>query len=230
MTLLSQPFLTVNSTSNTIASNDHTKPSSRSTCSSPSDPTPNQVLAMTIKKKRRILRCKDRDLRVELLLTSTIRRLCQEIGDHLRSKRLANVKRKSSTISTTPDQDSDPSTVTVRQCENKRTRLLAEDSSTRKQEVGPVESSNNFLNSCSLGTLVAETSNSSEAPTNDDTSRGQLRKRKSGSEEDSSERYEASSPKFSKSNHEDSFNEKDPFGLDDFFRSLRTCKVGGSNR
>jgi len=75
-----------------------------------SDKTPSQVLAMTIRKKRKMLRSKkDRDLRIEILLTTAIRRLCQEIGDQLRSRRLANSKRKYASA----DDDSDADAVTV---------------------------------------------------------------------------------------------------------------------
>lgn len=98
MTLLSNAFIPTPSTVDTTTTIDRDVWSIRSpsTSSSFDGPTPSQVLAMTIKKKRKVLRGKDRNLRVELLLTSTIRRLCQEIGDHLRSRRSQNLKRKSS--------------------------------------------------------------------------------------------------------------------------------------
>jgi hypothetical protein len=129
-------------------------------------PTPSQVLAMTIKKKRRILRSRDRNLRLEILLTSTIRRLCQEIGDHLRARR--TIKRKS-----TMDQDAS----TVRQSDsNKWTQPLARDEEKK--------------------------------------------------EESNTEKSEKSSPS-RKRPRDETFDEKDPFGLDEFFRSFRTCPVGG---
>src|ERR1700689_3014918 len=97
MTLLSNAFIATPSTTvietTTIDRGDVWSIRSPST-STFDGPTPSQVLAMTIKKKRKVLRSKDRNLRVELLLTSTIRRLCQEIGDHLRSRRSQNLKRK----------------------------------------------------------------------------------------------------------------------------------------
>jgi len=133
MTLLSDSFLAVPSTITTI--NNDTKRSSTDSpsCSNANGPTPSQVLAMTIKKKRRMLRCRDRDLRVELLLTSTIRRLCQEIGDHLRTRRMASMKRKSAPISATFDENGNDSTAaTVRQHASKRNRFLVE-------EDGPID-------------------------------------------------------------------------------------------
>jgi hypothetical protein len=237
MTLLSDSFLAIPSTANaaitvndtTRSSTDSQSPSSSATTSTVNGPTPSQVLAMTIKKKRRILRCRDRDLRVELLLTSTIRRLCQEIGDHLRTRRMASMKRKSAAISsTTFDEENDPTTPTVRQHATKRSCFLVKDGASdivKEQEVGPVEGSHELPKElpssvASVGTLAApENEQKSEADSNGGGQR--LRKRKAVNEEnDSRKRVES----------EDNFNEKDPFGMDDFFRSLRSCRVGGSNR
>jgi len=71
---------------------------------------------MTIRKKRKILRSKrDRDLRIEILLTTAIRHLCQEIGDQLRSKRLStNSKRKLSSECGRSDSDADTVRNTVK--------------------------------------------------------------------------------------------------------------------
>jgi len=124
MTLLSNAFVaTPSAVADTITNvNDKRSTSAPSTTiiNGPS-PSPSQVLAMTIRKKRKVLRRKDRDLRVELLLTSTIRLLCQEIGDHLRSRRTVNGKRKFE------DDETPSSTPTVRQHVVKRNRFLAEE-------------------------------------------------------------------------------------------------------
>lgn len=174
---------------------------------------------MTIKKKRKVLRRKDRDLRIELLLTSTIRHLCQQIGDHLRSRRNQNLKRKNS------DEDDDrASTATVSNHEIKRTRLLVEDDKTlrreeKEEEVGLVHMSDSIRESPSvnsIGPLVLAEEQISEDHSNRS---DQSRKRKSddiGIE--------------TTTDSKESLNEKDPFGLDEFFRSLRTCRVGGSKR
>jgi hypothetical protein len=175
---------------------------------------------MTIKKKRRVLRSKDRNLRVEILLTSTIRRLCQEIGDHLRSRRVASAKRKL--------EENDSTTPTVR-LHVKRSRQERDDEPVKKQEVGleasteaKEQSSNSSVGPLALDdhplTVVSQSEN-----VNSD---GQSRKRKADSEDSLPPKRPAS---FS-SGSEDTFNEKDPFGLDEFFRSMRTCRVGGSKR
>jgi len=140
MTLLSNAFV---ATPSTAADTISIKNDSRSVPYSPSPdgPTPSQVLAMTIKKKRRVLRSKDRNLRVEILLTSTIRRLCQEIGDHLRTRRMGGAKRKSTMESESEsesEQEDGSSTATVRQHAVKRSRFVAEDRDdeiVRKQEL-----------------------------------------------------------------------------------------------
>lgn len=126
MTLLSNAFVAP-STSSDVATNvkdtstppvSDNGPSESTSTPSTTGPSPSQVLAMTIKKKRKVLRSRDRNLRVEILLTSTIRRLCQEIGDHLRSRRMAGNKRKA-----VDEDNSDPWTPTVSQCAPKRTRV-----------------------------------------------------------------------------------------------------------
>lgn len=107
MTLLSNSFIATPSTVGSKSCDQDSKsvqywPSTATTSTTTiNGPTPSQILAMTIRKKRKILRRKDRDLRLELLLTSTIRRLCQDIGDQLRTRRIQCQKRKedSSTVS-----------------------------------------------------------------------------------------------------------------------------------
>jgi len=65
-----------------------------------------QVLAMTIRKKRSVMRRKNRNLRMETLLTSTIRLLCQEIGEQLqRSKKIDNKKRPYSSNSNADQEE-----------------------------------------------------------------------------------------------------------------------------
>jgi len=137
MTLLSNSIATPSIAADTATVNECRSAYPPSTPSTSLDgPSPSQVLAMTIRKKRKVLRRKDRDLRVEILLTSTIRRLCQEIGDHLRSRRMASTKRKSPT--STPEYGEDDSwTRTVRDCP-KRSRILVEeqcDEAPRREEL-----------------------------------------------------------------------------------------------
>jgi len=141
MTLLSNAFCAAPSTPNdTITVNDRRSVScspstSPSTAATFNEPSPSQVLAMTIKKKRRVLRSKDRNLRVEILLTSTIRRLCQEIGDHLRSRRVASAKRKL--------EENDSTTPTVR-LHVKRSRQERDDEPVKKQELSMTTLSPSF--------------------------------------------------------------------------------------
>jgi len=216
MTLLSNTFLAVPSTAEaiTVDGSDGDSPST----SNVDGPSPSQVLSMTIKKKRRILRHKDRDLRVELLLTSTIRRLCQEIGDHLRTKRLASAKRRSTTTISNGSQDDDSTTPTVRHHTSNNTKRSRIEET--RQEVGPIQVSQTFSEQpnsvASVGTLVLDDQKREEISKED----GQLRKRKMECEDSDQE----------KKSQEETFDERDPFGLDDFFKSMRTCRVGGSNR
>jgi len=228
MTLLSNAFCAAPSTTNdTITVNDrrsvsYSPSTSPSTAATFNEPSPSQVLAMTIKKKRRVLRSKARNLRVEILLTSTIRRLCQEIGDHLRSRRVASAKRKV--------EENESTTPTVRLHVVKRSRQERDDEPVKKQEVGletsieaKEQSSNSSVGPLALDDQPLAVVSQSENVNSD----GQSRKRKADSEDDSLPRKQTAS--FS-SGSEDTFNEKDPFGLDEFFRSMRTCRVGGSKR
>jgi len=140
MTLLSNTFVaTPSTTTHTVTRSVAYSPiqsTSTSTSATVDGPTPSQVLAMTIRKKRKVLRNKDRSLRVEILLTSTIRRLCQEIGDHLRARRIAGTKRKSPSSTSDDGENDDSSTPTVRHCP-KRSHIVAEekdDRASRKEE------------------------------------------------------------------------------------------------
>jgi DNA mismatch repair ATPase MutL len=167
---------------------------------------------MTIRKKRKVLRCKDRDLRIELLLTSTIRHLCQEIGDHLRSRReQQTLKRK---------MDDDSTTVSKHELKRSRNFLVDENGQLEKDEevVGPAQlSCPNPANS--IGPLAID---DRDQKSEDHPNSSQLRKRKSNSEDDDVSK--------STEDSKDNLNEKDPFGLDEFFRSLKSCRVGGSKR
>lgn len=129
MTLLSNAFCAAPSTAtDTITVNEcRSVPSISPATTAINEPSPSQVLAMTIKKKRRVLRSKDRNLRVEILLTSTIRRLCQEIGDHLRSRRMGSSKRKL-------EEDDGSTTPTVR-LHVKRNRQEKDEDIAKKQEL-----------------------------------------------------------------------------------------------
>jgi hypothetical protein len=222
MTLLSNAFIptpsTVIETATTIDRGDVWSIRSPSTSSTFIDgPTPSQVLAMTIKKKRKVLRSKDRNLRVELLLTSTIRRLCQEIGDHLRSRRSQNLKRKSSNGFDQDIGSSTPATV------SKRSRYVVdENGNTKEEEVGPKQMSES-PSANSIGSLAFDDQKISEDHSND---QSQLRPKRKSDPMD-----EGGNPKRISNGYESSKdNDKDPFGLDEFFRSLRSCPVGGSKR
>jgi len=268
MTLLSNTFITAPSTADTVAGNDGVRSISQSQSSISSSsssspvpfndgPTPSQVLAMTIKKKRKVLRRKDHDLRVELLLTSTIRRLCQEIGDRLRVRRVASAKRRSSSFGFDDDcDDNNDNAATVRKHAVKRNRFIKAEFSSggddelfgrnqEEEEVGPVEGCDELSEpssspAASCGSLAMDDQNTEDHSTNrswsraDDGSGDQLRRRRKRKANDQSDdsidskRISNSDDVSSPSNGEDSFNEKDPFGLDEFFRSLRTCRVGGS--
>jgi len=190
---------------------------------------------MTIRKKRKLLRRRDRNLRVEILLTSTIRHLCQEIGDHLRARRMASSKRRSPT--STPEyedeeRDGSTPTPTVRQCSPKRSRFEYEgDAATRKEEVGLVEACGQARDStsvCSIGPLALDDQKREDhsTPSLIDDITGSRLKRKAEYDDGMPCKRVPDTP--SPAISEDNFNEKDPFGLDEFFRSLRTCRVGGS--
>jgi hypothetical protein len=232
MTLLSNAFIATPSTAAyAVTVNDQV--SVDSTLNS-STKTPSQVLAMTIRKKRKLLRRRDRNLRVEILLTSTIRHLCQEIGDHLRARRMASSKRRSpsSTPEYRDEEDGSPTPApTVRQCSPKRSCFEYEgDAATRKEEVGLVEACGQARDStsvCSIGPLALDDQirqdHSTPSLIND--TRSQLKRKAEHEDSVPCKRVpDTPSPAIS----EDNFNEKDPFGLDEFFRSLRTCRVGGS--
>lgn len=239
MTLLSSPCVTPSANTETASLNDirtvtySPSPSTSPTPTTVNGPTPSQVLAMTIRKKRKALRRRDRNLRVEILLTSTIRHLCQEIGDHLRARRMANNKRKSPAATPEHEEADGSSTPTVSPCAAKRNRTVVEDR--KQEEVGHDEASSEAPQSssvCSVGPLALDDQNADTHSTpsrSDHIASTSSLKRKAEAEEDNlpCKRVPISS---SSSTTEDSFNEKDPFGLDDFFRSLRTCRVGGSKR
>jgi hypothetical protein len=111
MTLLSNGFI---ATAESKPTQDGQYSPASTTTTTVDGPTPSQILSITIRKKRKILKRKNQDLRLELLLTSTIRRLCQEIGDQLRSKRIqkrrdheeaATISRKRIRTATDVDHD-----------------------------------------------------------------------------------------------------------------------------
>lgn len=166
--------------------------------------TPSQLLAMAIRKKRKTLRSKDHDLRVEILLTSTIRHLCQEIGDRLRSKRLINnsMKRKLEMM--------DDTTVSKRKYFHDETVVIDEAVADSAHE--------NF------DQKLMETEDDLKSSSSDI----ELRKRKIEDNNSNSTKRSRSNINSSKSDDNNNNNNEDPFGLDDFFRSLRTCRVGGS--
>jgi len=223
MTLLSNAFIPTPSTIENTTIDRGDVWSVRSPSISTFDgPTPSQVLAMTIKKKRKVLRSRDRNLRVELLLTSTIRRLCQEIGDHLRSRRSQNLKRKLNGFDDDLDSSS-PTTVSKRS----RYVLVDKNGNEDKEEVGPVQMSDS-PSANSNGSLAFDDQKSKDHSNllSDDRSQLRPKKRKRTDPMD-----EGGNPKRISNGYESSKdNEKDPFGLDEFFRSLRSCPVGGGSK
>jgi len=130
MTLLSNGFI---ATAGQDGQSDQYSPAPTTTTTTVDGPTPSQILSITIRKKRKILKRKNQDLRLELLLTSTIRRLCQEIGDQLRSKRVqkrrdheeaATVSQKRIRTATDVDQDGLSTKTERRQKLRKRTTVM----------------------------------------------------------------------------------------------------------
>jgi len=163
---------------------------------------------MAIRKKRKALRSKDHDLRVEILLTSTIRHLCQEIGDRLRSKRLINNSKK-------------------------RKLEIMDDTTVSKRKYFHDHSDKTVVIDEAVADSAHENFDQKLMETEDDlkssSSDIELRKRKIEDNNSNSTKRSRSNINSSKSDdNNNNNNNEDPFGLDDFFRSLRTCRVGGS--
>lgn len=173
--------------------------------SSSSEPTPSQLLALAIRKRRSVMNSKNRDIRIELLLGDTIKNLCKFIGEE-RAARKRRHHRAGDSESTNGENHSKVQRLRCSSVRQSDSRVPLGHSTTGLDTVvsGPdsIKNDEPVSQACSDNTMDI-------------------------SDDFSSCRSERSSLSSLSADPGVEYDENDPFGLDKFFASLRTCRSSG---